>query len=245
MRRLIYASTFAVALALVAQAVPSAQQPDQDRVVPNGGITAPGWTGKVDKVSAGFNHTLNDSKFVLAAGKFTLNIGPAAIYWNPANTGKGDYTVGATFYEAEFQGANDHPHPYGVFIGGSQMGTDQMSLVYCTAYGNGTFIVRGFTSPQPPARAGGPPVITFRVGGNAPQANAAVHKAEAPGKPVTQDVSMSVKGDAVSCSINGTAVWTGTKADVVGTGKLDSTDGIYGFRVSHNLDVVITNFKKS
>ena len=30
----------------------------------------------------------------------------------------------------------------------------------------------------------------------------------------------------------------------VGTGKLESTDGVYGFRVSHNLDVVITNFAK-
>lgn len=236
MRRVIYASSIAVGIAVVASTLLGAQMRDQDRTVPNGGITAPGWTGKVDKASANFKHTINDSKFVLAANKYTLNIGPAAVYWNPANTAKGDYTVSGTFYEAEFQGANDHPHPYGLFIGGSKMGTDDMSLLYCTAYGNGTFIVRGF--------APGTPQGTFQIGGRAPQPNASIHKAEGVGKPVTQDIAISVKGDAVSCSINGTAVWTGTKADVVGTGKLESTDGVYGFRVSHNLDLVVTNFAK-
>ena len=59
---------------------------------------------------------------------------------------------------------------------------------------------------------------------------------------MVQEVAWTVKGDAVSCTINGTAVWTGTKADVTGPGKLASTDGVVGIRVSHNSDALVSNF---
>ena len=39
---------------------------------------------------------------------------------------------------------NSHPHPYGIMIAGNGLGTDQQSYLYCAAYGNGNFIVRGF-----------------------------------------------------------------------------------------------------
>ena len=53
---------------------------------------------------------------------------------------------------------------------------------------------------------------------------------------------MSVSGDKVECTVNGTSVWSAAKADVIGAGKLDSTDGITGIRVSHNSDALVTNF---
>jgi hypothetical protein len=67
-----------------------------------------------------------------------------------------------------------------------------------------------------------------------------VHKAGGAGSPVSQDIALSVKGDKVSCSINGTVVATYNKADVVGTGKLKSTDGIYGIRFSHNTEGTVS-----
>jgi hypothetical protein len=57
-----------------------------------------------------------------------------------------------------------------------------------------------------------------------------------------QEVAWSVKGDAVQCLVNGTAVWSGTKADLTGDGKLASLDGIAGIRTSHNSDALVTNF---
>jgi hypothetical protein len=123
---------------------------------------------------------------------------------------------------------NDHPHPYGVFIGGNDMGTANQSYLYCAAYGNGNFIVRGF----------GP--AAFQLNGRRGEANAAVHKAAGPGSPVTQDIAVSVKGDNVTCSINGAVVGTYKKSDVVAAGKLKSTDGVYGVRFAHNTDGVVT-----
>jgi hypothetical protein len=53
---------------------------------------------------------------------------------------------------------------------------------------------------------------------------------------------MSVKGDRVECSINGTVVAGYDKPAVVTDGKLKSTDGIYGLRFAHNTEVVVTGF---
>jgi hypothetical protein len=125
---------------------------------------------------------------------------------------------------------NTHPHPYGLVIAGNDLGTPNHSELYCAAYGNGTFIVRGF-GPEP-----------FQMNGHG-EANDAVHKASGPGEPVTQKIALSVKGDDVTCAINGVVVGTYKKADLVGAGKLKSTDGIYGIRFAHNTDGTVSDLK--
>jgi len=227
MRR-VFASCFAV-IAACSFVTVSAQMQETLRKVPGAGIHAAGWKGKADATEKAA--TVNDSKFDLNNGEFTIATAPAAIYWNAENSATGDYTVSATFAEPEYMSSNDHPHPYGVFIGGNKLDTDQATLLYCAAYGNGSYIVRGF-GPAP-----------FAMGGRRPGTNAAVKKAEAKGKPVSQDISMSVKGSRVTCSINGTEVANYDKAELVGAGKLESVQGVAGIRVAHNVDVKVTNFK--
>jgi len=63
------------------------------------------------------------------------------------------------------------------------------------------------------------------------------------GESVEQDIALSVKGDQVSCSINGKVLWMAPKADVVAAGKLKSTDGVYGLRSAHNTEVFVTGLK--
>jgi len=217
---------------LHAQQPPPKQAMDETtRKVAGGGIKAAGWQGKIDASEAAKGLKIDDSKLVLQGGELQLNNGPAAVYWNPANKVAGDVTVSATFTEPKYMSSNDHPHPYGLFIGGNKLDTDQATLIYCTPYGTGTFILRGF-GPAP-----------FRLdGGGRGTPSDAIHKAE-PGGSVTQDVEMSVKGDKVECKINGTTVASHAKAEVVGAGKLESTDGLVGIRAAHNLDVNIKNFK--
>jgi len=122
---------------------------------------------------------------------------------------------------------NDHPHPYGIMIGGNDMGTADQSYLYCAAYGNGNFIVRGF-GPAP-----------FQLNGRGAPAPS-VNKAAAVGEPVTQEIALSVKGDKVECSINGAVVGSYDKASVVGPGKLKSTDGVYGVRFAHNTEAMVS-----
>ena len=201
--------------------------------VAGGGVLIKGWTGKIDAKEAAAGLTLNSAKLVRERGSMRVTTGPAVTYWNPKNTAKGDYTVSATFTESKYMSINDHPHPYGIMIAGNGLGTAQESYLYCAAYGNGTFIVRGF-GPEP-----------FRMSGRAPEANAAINKAAGVGQPVTQTIAMTVKGDKVTCSINGQVVGTYNRSELVTAGKLKSTDGIYGLRFGHNTDAVVTNFKKT
>lgn len=218
--RLIYASAIAVALA-AAPAALVAQ--DADRKVAGGGIGVTGWQGKIDAGAAKKGLTINDSKFTAEGSTLHLTIGPAASYWNPANTVKGDYTVKATFREAKPD--TSHPHPYGIFIGGSNLDTDMQTLLYCLAYNNGTYLVRGFSGGK-----------VFNVGRGP---HDAVHKPAADGS-VTQEIGWNVKGDRAECVINGQVVAGFNKSEITGPGKLESTDGVYGLRVSHNVDVTVT-----
>jgi hypothetical protein len=201
---------------------------EHTHTVAGGGISMQGWTGQIDASEASKGQSITNAKLAQEGDAIHITTGPAVAYWNPANTATGDYTVKATFNEPKYMNVNDHPHPYGVFIGGNDLGTAQQSYLYCAAYGNGNFIVRGF-GPAP-----------FQVNGRRGETNAAVHKAAAPGSPVTQDIALSVKGDKVNCAINGTVVGTYNKADVVGAGKLKSTDGVYGVRFAHNTDGTVS-----
>lgn len=225
--RLIFAST--VFAAFLVAATLSAQ--DESRSVQGGGISVPGWTGKIDANAERAGQSLNDAKLSKEGNALHVTTGPAVTYWNPANKASGDYTVSATFNESKYMNLNNHPHPYGVFIAGNDMGTAQQSYLYCAAYGDGRFIVRGF-GPE-----------SFQMNGRG-EANNAVHKAAGPSQPVTQEIAMSVKGDKVSCSVNGTTVSTYDKSALVTTGKLKSTDGIYGIRFAHNTDATVTGFGK-
>jgi hypothetical protein len=225
--RLVKAFAVGALAAVLIYAFPAAQGQDADKKVAGGGITVKGWKGRVDSGNRQ-GLTINDSKLAPEGSGYRLMTGAAGLYWSDANMGKGDYTVRATFTEPK-QSYN-HPHPFGVFIGGKGLDGDAPQALYCAAYRNGTYIVRGFS--------GGKPFGIVQK----PMANEAVKKAEGPESQVVQEVAMSVKGDAVTCSVNGTVVWTGTKTDVTGAGKLDSTDGVTGIRVSHNSDAIVSNF---
>jgi hypothetical protein len=224
--RLVAAATLTVTLALASVLVDA--QSDPDRVIPGGGIHVAGWIGVIDASSIKQGRVLNDARFAQEGNALHVTTGPAATYWNPANTAAGDYTVRATFLEAKFMNLNSHPHSYGLFIVGSNMGTDKMSLLYCVTYGDGTMLVRGF----------GPAVFTVLR----PSPNPAVHKAAAVDQPVTQEVAWRVRGSRAECVINGTVAAGYDKAELMGSGKLQSTDGVFGLRFTHNVEAIITGF---
>jgi hypothetical protein len=198
--------------------------------VEGGGISVPGWSGKADSTEEAAGQTVKDAKFVMDGTAFHITTGPAITYWKSDTKATGNYTLKATFTEPKYMNLNTHPHPYGLVIAGNDMGTPQQSYLYCAAYGNGNFIVRGF-GPQP-----------FQMNGRHGEANAAVHKAAAQGQPVTQDIAITVKDGHVTCKINGTDVASYEKSAVVADGKLKSTDGLYGLRFAHNTDVIVTGF---
>ena len=228
MRR-VHVSALAFVIMLMAQVVSTVRAQDASRAVAGGGIAIPGWVGRIDPKEASTGEKLGNAKLAKEGDAMRVTTGPAVAYWAPDNKASGNYTVKATFREPKYMSLNNHPHPYGIFIAGNDMGTDQQSYLYCAAYGNGNFIVRGF----------GP--ASFQMNGRG-TASPAVNKAAGPGEPVTQDIALSVKGDKVECAINGTVVGTYDRSALVSDGKLKSTDGVYGLRFAHNTDAIVSGF---
>lgn len=221
------ASLLVAAAVLIAPALLSAQVTETSRGVKGGGISVAGWMGVVDAKEATAGLKIEDAKLAMVGKDLMVTTGPASTFWSPKNTATGNYTVKATFTEPKYMNLNTHPHPYGLVIGGNDMGTETQSYLYCAAYGDGKFIVRGM-SPAP-----------FQLNGRGAP-DSAVHKAAGQGQMVSQDIAISVKSDRIECSINGKVVGSYNKADVVMAGKLKSTDGVYGIRFAHNTEAIVT-----
>lgn len=201
---------------------------EASRGVAGGGVSVKGWTGKIDAKEEAARMTLNNAKLAKVGKALHVTTGPAVTYWNPKNKASGNYTVRATFKELKYMSINSHPHPYGLVVAGNDLGTDQQSYLYCAAYGNGNFIVRGF-GPAP-----------FQMNGPRGGADPAVNKAAGVGEPVTQEIAISVRGEKVECAINNKVVASYDKSALVTTGKLKSTDGVYGIRFAHNTEAIVT-----
>lgn len=229
MRRVFFPVLALFALIFATAVCSQEAQNETSRAVAGGGVSVPGWTGQVDPKEASAGMTLNSAKFGKEGDAFHVVTGPAVTYWNPANKASGDYTVKATFREPKFMNLNTHPHPYGIVISGNDLGTEQQSYLYCAAYGNGKFIVRGF----------GPGPFQMNARGTEDPAVSKV----AVGEPVTQEIALSVKGDKVECAINNKVVASYDKSALVTAGKLKSTDGVYGVRFAHNTEVFVTGLK--
>lgn len=210
------------ALALtVAPMIASAQGSDPDKNVA-GGVLVKGWVGRTDKSTT----PITGAKFwEMGANAFHVTSGPAAIYWNPSNAAKGNYTVKASFTQTK---APMHPEAYGLFMGGSNLNADSQNYLYCIVRGDGKYMVKH--------RAGGE-LHTLADWTE----NAAVKKQDDAGK-ATNEVALWASKDKVGCSVNGTEVFSMARADATGPGKLTENGDIYGIRVNHNLDVHVSGF---
>jgi opacity protein-like surface antigen len=215
--------TMVVAASLVAS-VASAQ--DADRSVKDGGIKVDGWKGRVDRRPASQGKTVADSRLAMENGAFRLSVGPAGNFWNPAHVAKGDYEVKGTFREHKMTAT--HPHSYGVFIGGADLESQNETLLYCIVYGDGNYAVKTFHGEK----------VTTIVDRTA---HPALKKAGANGE-ATNEVGWRVKDGKASCVVNGTVVKSFDRGEVIAADRLKSLDGVYGLRVSHNVELTVSNF---
>ena len=145
----------------------------------------------------------------------------AAVYWNPANTASGTYTIKGTFTLLKPSG---HTNYYGLVFGGSGLDGAAQSYTYFLVAQDGTWLVK--------KREG--EVASDVI---AKKASDAVKKPGADGKSVNA-LEVRVGPDKIDYVVNGTVVQSAPKAGV-------KTDGIYGIRVNHMLEVSVDGLAKS
>ena len=197
-----------VMLALVAAAPLFAQAPT-------------GWKTRGDhSMEASDPDAAGALKFVAMGGGFHATNPMAAIYWNPANTASGAYTLKGKFTLVKTGGFNEY---YGLIFGGGELEGAGQNYIYFMVSDDGTYLIK--------RRTGG-----STQGVSQKTANDAVKKPDASGK-CTNDLEVRVKADKIDFVINGTVVTSLPK-----TGAAAKTDGIYGIRVNHQLEVQIDGF---
>ena len=97
MRTVVRLCIFAAVALFATNLLYGQESQDANRKISGGGITVPGWQGKVDPEAEKAGQTVNDAKLSLEGNVLHVTTGPAITYWNPKNAAKGDYTVSATF----------------------------------------------------------------------------------------------------------------------------------------------------
>ena len=180
--------------------------------------TPQGWKMRVDHSTAAADPDApGDIKFVTSGPGFHATNPTAAVYWNPANTATGNYILKASF---RLEKPSGHVNYYGLVFGGSALEGAQQSYLYFVVAQNGTWLIK--------KRDG---EATSGVTPKTP--NDAVVKPGADGKSINA-LEVRVGADKVDFVVNGTTVHSEPKS-----GAMAKTDGIYGIRINHLLEVQV------
>ena len=175
-----------------------------------------GWMVRADRsTSASDPDAAGAIKFVTMGTGFHATNPQAAVYWNPANKMSGTYTLKGTFTLMKPSG---HTNYYGLVFGGSDLEGAKQAYTYFLVAQDGSWLVK--------KRDGEAASDVLPK-----KADAAVKKPGADGKS-TNALEVRVGADKIDYVVNGTVVGSSPKSAA-------KTDGIYGIRVNHLLEVHI------
>ena len=175
-----------------------------------------GWKVRADRsTSATDPDAAGTIKFVTMGTGFHATNPQAAVYWNPANTATGNYTLKGTFTLVKPSG---HTNFYGLVFGGGDLEGAKENYNYFLVAQDGTWLVKHREGEE-----------TKDI---APKtANDAVKKPDASGKSVNA-LEVRVQPSKIDYVVNGTVVHSTPKS-----GMSARTDGTWGMRVNHQLEV--------
>lgn len=144
----------------------------------------------------------------------------AAVFWQNSGTASGNYTLKGTFTLNKSTGYLEY---YGLIFGGSNLESAQQQYLYFVITDDGTWLIkrRNGRSAQ-------------EVADKTP--SPAIKKPDAKGS-CTNTLEVRVMPEKVDFVINGTVVKSLAK-----TGAAAKSDGIYGLRINHHLDVQVDGF---
>ena len=176
-----------------------------------------GWKLRADRsTSAADPDAAGAIKFMAMGTGFHAVTPQAAVFWNPANSAAGNYTLKGTFTQVK---PSSHTNYYGLVFGGHNLENSMQNYLYFTVGQDGSWLIK--------RRDGDVNTQTISRG-----TNAAVKRLDATGKSVNA-LEVRVAADKIDYVVNGTVVHSTPK-----TGPTANTDGLYGMRINHALEVM-------
>lgn len=178
-----------------------------------------GWLLRLDRPDRG---SPDDVFFVDMAPGWHITTGPAVLLHHPDSTASGSYRLEAEMFLFD---PGERREGYGVFFGGRDLRTDGQRYIYFllrrdgkflvkTRHGDDTSVVRDWTEH--------PAVMGWE---NRPADAATAHNT----------MAVEIGANDVAFIVNGAEVAR------VGLSELPSTDGAFGLRVNHSLNLHVTS----
>jgi hypothetical protein len=189
-------------------------QSDPDRAV-KGGKVPEGWSVRPDRGTA------DQINFTVAGDLYHFAMGPAGTFYRSDWTKSGDYEFSARLTQTK---APTHPISYGLMIGGSDLAGSNQTYTYFLVHNLGEYFIANREGDKRPVA-----VVNWT-------AHPAIVKQGTDGRQ-TNTLGIRVKGDDVIFMINGTEVTRLPKSKL-------HTDGMYAFRIGHNLDVDVDHVSR-
>lgn len=214
---------FVLTVALLAAVPAAAQQHQHGQGAQQQGQHADHGAAHATGIPAGWEHRLDRPgstapiHFMSMNGHLHAVLGPAGIFYQPTATATGAYRAQGTF---TLNKPSAHPEAFGLFLGGRDLQGPNQDYLYFLVRQDGKFMVKH--------RAGNEThtVIDWTE-------HAAVRRPGADGK-ATNTLAVDTGPTGVRFMVNGTEVGALPRGV--------NTDGVYGLRLNHNLDVMITDF---
>ncbi len=171
-----------------------------------------GWQVRLDRPNS-----TAPVQFMSMDGHLHAILGPGGIFYQPTATATGPYTLQGTF---TLNKPSAHPEAFGMLLGGRNLDAANQDYLYFLVRQDGQFMVKHRAGDETHT------VIDWTE-------HAAVRQPGADGK-ATNTLAVETGAQGVRFLVNGTEV-----------GKLPAgvnTSGVYGLRLNHNIDVVVTDF---
>ena len=149
-----------------------------------------------------------------------VTTGPAMIAWHPDSVAAGDFRIESETYLFDPGGRRE---AFGFFVGGGDLqGPDQLYTYFLLREG-GEFLVKtrsGTATPVVQDWTAHPAIVSFAT------------KPEDAGT-AKNVLALEAEGDELRFFVNGEQVWSGPRGPL-------STDGVFGLRVNHGLNLHVT-----
>jgi mono/diheme cytochrome c family protein len=187
---------------------------DPDRAV-KGGKLPEGWSVRPDRGTA------SQIDLTIDAGVFHFAMGPAGTFYRSDWMKSGDYRFSARLTQMK---APTHPISYGLMFGGSDLGGPNQAYSYFLVRNQGDYYIANRDGDKPPQ-----PVVDWKL-------HPAIVKQGSDGRQ-TNTLGIQVQADEAIFTVNGTEVTRLPKSKL-------HTDGMFAFRIGHNLDVDVDQVKR-
>ena len=180
-----------------------------------------GWQVRFDREGS----SMEDVEFETMPPGMHITTGPAMIAYHPDSVATGDFRIESEIFLFD---PGRRREAFGFFVGGSDLQGPNQRYTYFLVREGGEFLVK--------TRAGAETGLVQDWTAHSAVASYAAKPADA--SSAGNILVLEAQGDELRFSINGEQVWSGSRQGL-------ETDGSFGLRINHGLNVHVTTIMRS